>query len=141
MFQSYITPTALNTLLPIENYNYWRPLTPDDKSSGSRDAQYPNPFDYRRAGTLQPYRTNQTLFLEDGSYWKINNIVLVYNASRNFISRFGMTSCRFTLTANNLYTFSKYSGPDPELVTALGRDISGGFPNARSYAVGINIQF
>lgn len=141
MFQSYITPTALNTLLPIENYNYWKPASATDKFTGSQNAQYPNPFDFRRAATLQPYRTNQTLFLEDGSYWKINNIVLVYNANRNFISRFGMTSCRFTLTANNVFTFSNYSGPDPELVTALGRDISGGFPNARSYAVGVNIQF
>lgn len=140
MFNNYTQPTNINALLPIENFNYWRP-SETVKDAGTVNAAYPNPYDFRRAGTLQPFRTNQTLFLEDGSYWKINNVVLVYNVDRKFLSRFGMTSLRLSLSANNVYTFSNYSGPDPELVTALGRDISGGFPNARSYAAGINIQF
>jgi len=140
MFQNYTKPTELNALLPIENYNYWKP-SQGDKSVGTQSAQYPNPYDFRRAGTLNPFRTNQTLFLEDGSYWKINNIVLAYNINRRFLSTMGMTSCKLTLSANNIYTFSNYNGPDPELVTALGRDYSGGYPAARSYAVGINIQF
>jgi hypothetical protein len=139
MFQNYTDPTALNALLPINQFGFWRPTV--DKFSGTVDAAYPNPYDFRRAGQLQPFRTNQTLFLEDGSYWKINNIVLSYNVNRNFLSRYGVSSLRFTLTANNVYTFSNYSGPDPELVTALGRDMSGGYPNARSYAAGISIQF
>jgi TonB-dependent starch-binding outer membrane protein SusC len=140
-FQNYTNPTALSALLPIDNFNYWKPTTAGGKFDGTANATYPNPFDFRRAGTLQPFRTNQTLFLEDGSYLKINNIVLAYNVNRKLIKRYGMSSLRFTLTANNVYTFSNYSGPDPELVTALGRDISGGFPNARSYAVGLNVQF
>jgi TonB-linked SusC/RagA family outer membrane protein len=145
MFQNYSKPVPdagyqPTALLPINDFNYWLP-SETVKGAGTVNALYPNPYDFRRAGTLQPFRTNQTLFLEDGSYWKINNVVLGYNVDRNFLSRFGMTSLRLSLSANNVYTFSNYSGPDPELVTALGRDISGGFPNARSYAVGINIQF
>ncbi len=139
-FQNYTSPTSTNSMLPINNYNYWQPVA-NDKTSGTTNAQYPNPYDFRRASTLLPYRTNQTLFLEDGSYWKINNIVLIYNVQRNLLKRLHMSSCRLTLTANNVYTFSNYSGPDPELVTALGRDNSGGYPAARSYAAGINIQF
>jgi TonB-linked SusC/RagA family outer membrane protein len=127
-------------LVPIDQYNYWKP-NPGCKTCGTENAQYPNPFDFRRARVMDPFRSNQTLFLEDGSYWKINNIVLAYNVARKYITRFKMTSCRFTLTANNVFTFSNYSGPDPELVTALGRDNSGGYPNARSYAVGLNVQF
>ena len=140
MFQYYSNPLSPNGLLPINNYNYWKP-TANVKGEGTSGALYPNPFDFRRAATLQPFRTNQTLFIEDGSYLKINNIVVAYNVNRNLIKRYGMTSLRFTLSANNVYTFSKYSGPDPELVTALGRDNSGGYPNARSYAVGVSIQF
>lgn len=68
-------------------------------------------------------------------------MVLLYNVNRDVLKRFGMTSCRLSLSANNVYTFSNYNGPDPELVTGLGRDNSGGYPNARSYAVGVNIQF
>ncbi len=145
MFQYYTDPTnvdgrfsKLKGLLPIENYNYWNPFLDGKTTVG---ATYPNPYDFRRAGRLQPFRTNQTMFLEDGSYWKINNVVLGYNFDKQLISRFGMSSCRLSLTANNVYTFSKYSGPDPELVTGLGRDNSNGYPNARSYAVSVNIQF
>ena len=138
--KNYTSPTSLNALLPIDNFNYWKP-SPADKGTGTANAQYPNPYDFRRAGTLMPFRTNQTLFLEDGTYWKINNMVLLYNVNRDVLKRFGMTSCRLSLSANNVYTFSNYSGPDPELVTGLGRDNSGGYPNARSYAVGVNIQF
>lgn len=141
-FQYYTNPMdkKIKGLLPIDNYNYWKP-SGNSKDQGTMNATYPNPYDFRRAGTLQPFRTNQTLFLEDGSYWKINNVVLSYNLDRKLISRLGMTSCRVTLTANNVYTFTNYSGPDPELVTQLGRDNSGGYPTARSYAVGLNIQF
>lgn len=138
--QNFTTPATPGALVPIDQYNYWKPSLLD-KGIGTVNAQYPNPFDFRRAGVMQPFRSNQTLFLEDGSYWKINNVVLAYNVNRNFLSRFKATSCRLTLTANNVFTFSKYSGPDPELVTQLGRDNSGGYPNARSYAVGINVQF
>jgi hypothetical protein len=130
----------MGALVPIDQYNYWKPSAAD-KGRGTVNAQYPNPFDFRRAGVMQPFRSNQTLFLEDGSYWKINNVVLAYNVDRKYLTRLKMTSCRFTLTVNNVYTFSNYSGPDPELVTQLGRDNSGGYPNARSYAVGINVQF
>lgn len=138
--QNFSKPTVMGALVPIDQYNYWKPSR-TDKTSGTANAQYPNPFDFRRAGVMQPFRSNQTLFLEDGSYWKINNVVLAYNVDRKYLTRFKMTSCRFTLTVNNVYTFSKYSGPDPELVTQLGRDNSGGYPNARSYAIGLNVQF
>ena len=140
MFQNYTNPTSANSLLPIGNFDYWKP-SQQGKVDGSANATYPNPFDFRRAGTLQPFRNNQTLFLEDGSYWKLNNIVLAYNVDKNAIKKFGMTQMRWSVTANNVYTFSKYSGPDPELVTQLGRDNSGGYPNARSYAIGLSIQF
>ena len=138
--QNFSRPTTPGALVPIDQYNYWQP-SPVDKGTGTVNAQYPNPFDFRRAEVMQPFRSNQTLFLEDGSYWKINNVVLVYNVDRKFLARIKATSCRLTLTANNVFTFSNYSGPDPELVTQLGRDNSGGYPNARSYAVGINVQF
>jgi hypothetical protein len=141
MFQNYTNPTSLSGMLPIDKYKYWKPAETIGKPGGTSNAQYPNPFDFRRAPILQPFRTNQTLFLEDGSYWKVNNVVLSYNVNPKNLHRWGMTSLRLTLTANNVYTFSNYSGPDPELVTALGRDNSNGYPNARSYAVGVGIQF
>lgn len=141
MFQSYTNPTSQNSLLPIDNFDYWVPTEGGKPGHGSPDATYPNPFDFRRAAQLNAFRSNQTLFLEDGTYWKINNIVVAYNFDRDMIKKFGMSSLRLNLSANNIITFSDYSGPDPENVTALGRDNSGGYPNARTYSIGLNVQF
>ncbi|MCU7549414.1 SusC/RagA family TonB-linked outer membrane protein [Chitinophagaceae bacterium LB-8] len=142
MMQNFAKPATMSALVPIDKYNYWKPTVPGEKlGGGTVNARYPNPFDFLRAEQLQPYRSNQTLFLEDGSYWKLNNVVLIYNVDRKMLTRLHMTSCKLTLTANNVLTISKYTGPDPEMVTQLGRDNSGGYPNARSYAAGINVQF
>ncbi len=127
-------------LPPIESYNYWKPDAVGS-TSGTVGAVYPNPFDFRRSGVLQPFRTNQSLFLEDGSYWKIGQITLSYNFMKETIRRLGMTSARLAFTAANVYTFSKYTGPDPELVSGLGRDNSKGYPNARTYSLSLNVQF
>ena len=132
-FQNYANPLNMGALVPIEDMDYWR--QPGDV------AIYPNPFDYTRYNYYSPYRYDQTLFQEDGSYFKINTVTLSYNLNRDFSKRFGMTSVRVYGTANNVYTFSNYSGPDPELVSALGRDSSSGYPNKRSYTFGLNIQF
>jgi TonB-linked SusC/RagA family outer membrane protein len=127
-------------LPPIENYNYWKPDAVGSYN-GTVGAVYPNPFDFRRAGILQPFRTNQSLFLEDGSYWKIGQITLSYNFRKEMIKRFGMSQARLAFTAANVYTFSRYTGPDPELVSALGRDNSNGYPNARTFSMSLNVQF
>ncbi len=138
-FQNFYNPAAPNALVPISEYDIWMPGS--DKTTGSLNAKYPNPFDFTRAGQINPYREAQTLFMEDGSYWKINSMTFKYNFNRNWTRRMGINSANLYITLNNVYTFSNYSGPDPELVTSLGRDISGGYPNRRSMALGANIQF
>lgn len=138
-FQNFYNPASANALVPIKEYNIWMPGSV--KGSGSANAKYPNPFDFRRATFLNPYRAEQSLFIEDGSYVKINSMTLKYNFNRTWTKTMGITSAAIYITLNNVYTFSNYSGPDPELVTSLGRDISGGYPNRRSMAVGANIQF
>ncbi len=52
-----------------------------------------------------------------------------------------MSQARLAFTAANVYTFSRYTGPDPELVSALGRDNSNGYPNARTFSMSLNVQF
>ena len=133
-FRSYYSPSGGGALLPIDNYDYW---TPDNIS-----ASYPNPFDFRRASLIDAYRYNSTMFQEDGSYLKFNSATLSYNFDREYLqSRFSITGARLYLTAGNIYTFSRYSGPDPELVSALGYDTSDGYPRARNFTFGLDIQF
>lgn len=133
-FRNYGDPTATGALVPISDLDFWVP--------SDTDADYPNPFDFRRYWMYDPFRYDQTLFQEDGSYLKIASATLSYNFDRAHIKGLlGLTSLRLYFTANNIYTFSKYSGPDAELVSALGRDSSSGYPNRRSYTFGLNVQF
>lgn len=137
-FQRYADPANtlgknFNSLVPLDRYNVWE--RPGDV------ATYPFPLDFTRYPKYRPFRFDQTLFLEDGSYVKFNNATFAYNIDRKITRRWGMTSVRLYVSANNIATWSNYSGPDPELVSSLGRDNSGGYPNRRSYNFGVNIQF
>jgi hypothetical protein len=132
-FQSFENPLALNSLVPLEQYEYW-------KNSGDK-ATYPNPYDYTRYSVYRPFRYDQTLFQEDGSYVKLQQATLAYNFDKKYARRFGASSIRVYGTAYNICTFSNYSGPSPETVTDLGRDSSKGYPNPRTYTFGLNVQF
>lgn len=132
-FRNFNNPLKMSGYVPIEEYNYW-------KQAGD-NAVYPNPFDYTRYSQYTPFRFDQTLFQEDGSYLKISQATLSYNLDREMTKRWGISSVRIYGTAYNIITFSNYSGPNPESVTDLGRDTSGGYPNARSYTLGLNVQF
>ncbi len=142
VFQNFSNPLVANSLVPIQQFNYWR--------SAGDNAVYPNPYDYLRFGSYSttasgtqflPFRYNQTLFQEDGSYLKINSVTFSYNFNQKLTKRIGITSMRVYTTANNLYTFSRYTGPDPENVSDLGRDMSGGYPSRRSFVLGLDVQF
>ncbi|MEN5056713.1 SusC/RagA family TonB-linked outer membrane protein [Sphingobacterium kitahiroshimense] len=119
--------------VPLDAYNVWREL--------GDNADYPNVSDFTRLSLYNPYRYNSTMFMEDGSYFKINSATLGYNFDRKWIQRYGLTSARINFTANNIYTFSRYSGPDPEIVTGVGRDGSNGYPSKRTYSLGLSVQF
>lgn len=133
-FRNYYSPTSGNALVPIDDYDYY--------TSSNINASYPNPFDFRRVGIIDPYRINSTLFQEDGSYLKLQTVNISYNFDREKLQKkYGISGLRMYLNGGNLFTFSKYSGPDPELVTSLGYDSSNGYPRARTYTLGIDVQF
>jgi hypothetical protein len=79
--------------------------------------------------------------LEDGSWLKLSSATVGYNFNRIWLKRYGLTSARLNFTASNIFTFSNYSGPDPELVTGVGRDGSNGYPSKRTYSLGVSVQF
>jgi TonB-linked SusC/RagA family outer membrane protein len=104
-------------------------------------AKYPNPFDFEHAAAINSFRADQTLFQEDGSYFKINTVTLAYLVDKSFTDRLGINAVRFYISCNNLKTFSAYNGPNPENVTALGRDQSNGYPIPRTWNFGLNVEF
>lgn len=118
-------------LTPIASYDFW---TPEHVN-----ATYPNPYDYIHAQTIKPFRLDQTLFMEDGSYFKLNTISVSYTFGAKMLNLLRVNSLVLRASMNNIFTFSGYSGINPESVNGLGYDTSGGYPNARSYTVGITL--
>ena len=84
--------------------------------------------------------------VEDGSYIRLNNLNIGYSLPKSIISKLGMSQCRFYVTGNNLYLWTKYTGYDPEVNTNKSNALTPGldyssFPKSRSYTVGVNISF
>ena len=85
-----------------------------------------------------------SLWLENGSYVRLKDVSLSYTLKPND-SKFFFKTAKFTFTMNNVLTWSKYSGYDPEVNTASnpfvrGMD-DGAFPRARSFNFGVNVTF
>ncbi|MCW2120362.1 SusC/RagA family TonB-linked outer membrane protein [Flavobacterium sp. 7A] len=92
-------------------------------------------------------------FVEDGSYIRLKNIALGYNVPSKFTEKMGVESLRLTLSAQNLLTFTKYSGLDPEVSyfgsgggststsnSTKGFDF-GNFPTVRSVNFSASLKF
>ena len=56
-----------------------------------------------------------TRYIEDGSYLRIKNITLGYNLPKNVLDKVRMENVRLYCNIQNLYTFTKYTGYDPEV--------------------------
>ncbi len=83
-------------------------------------------------------------FVEDASFFRIQNIQLGYTVNSSFISKAGISKLRLYAGVNNLYTFTKYKGYDPGASNGapIGGGIDDGFyPIPRTYLLGLNINF
>lgn len=83
------------------------------------------------------------LYVNDGSYLRLKNISLGYTLPKNITKTFFVNSLRFYVMAENLLTFTKYHGFDPEISsggTSLGVDY-GCYPQARTWTIGVNVGF
>ncbi len=82
--------------------------------------------------------------IEDGTYLRLNNITLSYDLPMNSINF--IESANLYVTGQNLFTWTDYSGYDPEITTFLYDGLIQGTdwnnkPNSQSYLVGINLNF
>ncbi|WEK37894.1 MAG: TonB-dependent receptor [Candidatus Pseudobacter hemicellulosilyticus] len=78
-------------------------------------------------------------FVEDGSYLRIKNVTLGYTLPRRISEKAKMTTARIYVSAQNLATFTNYTGFDPE-VGANGIDLNV-YPVTRTLSAGINLSF
>lgn len=80
-------------------------------------------------------------FLEDGSYWKLDNVTFGYNWHWKDKLVDGL---RLYLTAKNIATFTRYSGNDPSVVAVTGItpgvDVSSAYPTAAQLCLGVTLK-
>ncbi len=85
-------------------------------------------------------------FIEDGSYLRIKTLSIGYTLPVAVLSKLHISKFRVYLSAQNLYSFTHYSGFDPEVgmgnqgTLDIGVD-KGIYPQARVYQMGINVTF
>jgi TonB-linked SusC/RagA family outer membrane protein len=89
-------------------------------------------------------------FIEDGSYMRIKNIQLTYTVPNKWVSKIGLSSSQIYVQGQNLFTFTKYTGLDPDInLRRSGNDNQdihmgideGAYPVAKSYLVGVRLGF
>jgi hypothetical protein len=83
-------------------------------------------------------------FIEDGSYFRIKSLQVGYTLPSAALDRVGIGKFRVYASANNLFTFTDYSGLDPEIGTRGTLEIGidrGFYPSPRIYNVGLNVTF
>jgi TonB-dependent starch-binding outer membrane protein SusC len=102
---------------------------------------------YGPAGTSND-RANSDRWIEDGSYIKVQNLVLGYTLPESMFRRTGLTNAtpRFYINVQNLHTFTSYSNWDPEVLGSgdpLARGVDDGriFPNVRTVSFGLDLRF
>ena len=84
---------------------------------------------------FQQQQLYSDMWLEDGSFFRFDNVTLGYTFDRlwNDSSRL-----RLTFSVSNIATITGYSGLDPELADGIDREV---YPRPRTYTLGVNLTF
>ncbi|WP_183560379.1 SusC/RagA family TonB-linked outer membrane protein [Mucilaginibacter sp. SP1R1] len=78
-------------------------------------------------------------YVENGSYMRIKNVTLGYTLPKSIVDKIGVRNVRIYANAQNLVTFTKYTGLDPEVgINQNGVDL-GLYPQSRIILVGVNV--
>ena len=81
--------------------------------------------------------------MEDGSYMKCKYVKLSYTFDQDKIKKAGFSGINLYGQVDNVFTITSYSGLDPEvpLSTYGARIDNGPYPRARTFSLGLNLQF
>jgi len=76
-------------------------------------------------------------YIEDGSYLRIKNVTLGYTIPMSIMKKVHLSTARFYVSAQNLFTLTKYSGIDPEVgYNGIDNNV---YPVTRTYSIGVNL--
>ena len=90
-----------------------------------------------------PYRLDQDLFIEDGSFLKLRSVTLQYDftGTRWWNKASTFKGLEVYVTGSNLFTVTPYTGGDPEIISWNGIDDGYGLPIPRTFTLGIKATF
>lgn len=85
-------------------------------------------------------------FIEDGSYIRLQNISLGYTFPRQWMRKIHVENLRVYMNIQNVHTWTKYKGLDPEVGAMYGDALMTGldygrYPSPRIYTAGVNVSF
>ena len=85
-------------------------------------------------------------FVEDGSYLRIQSVSMGYTFPQKWVKKVGAQNLKLYCNLQNVYTFTKYKGYDPEIGSSNQNVLLTGFdnyryPSPRIYTLGLNVTF
>ncbi|MCE6990156.1 SusC/RagA family TonB-linked outer membrane protein [Dyadobacter sp. CY323] len=96
------------------------------------------------AGNFSTSSVPNSYYIENGSFLKLRSLILGYTVPSGILQKIKANNLRLYVQASNLFTITKYTGLDPELMgesSAFGID-RGNYPNnQKTFLVGLNISF
>lgn len=121
-----------------DNSNYRagiKPWTPENPNTDVPRAYY---------GSTLNSRGDTERWLENGSFFRLKLLSIAYNLPERLLKKAGFTNAQISLTGQNIITFTKYTGLDPEFsngsVFEKGYDF-GAYPNLKMYSLGLQLGF
>jgi TonB-linked SusC/RagA family outer membrane protein len=97
-----------------------------------------------RSSTFSTSTVENSYYVEDGSYLRLQNVTLGYTLPQNLLQRWRIERLRVFASANNLFTITGYQGLDPavggDADLTFGIDV-GNYPVTRGYTLGLNVSF
>lgn len=84
------------------------------------------------------FTADSDYFLKDASFLKVRSITIGYQLKKEQLQNLPITGLRIYVQGENLYTWTKWRGFDPEPLTGSNLSV---YPNPRMYTVGVKIDF
>ena len=138
------------------NLKWWHDFYPNFQGAKSNTALYdswtPDRMNAKapiqeNTGSFSTTNVPNSYYVEKGSYLRAKNAQIGYTLPKSLLSKAKIERARIYLQSANLFTITKYSGPDPEVgqsqvdgSTAFGLD-EGVYPNTRQWLIGLNLTF
>jgi TonB-linked SusC/RagA family outer membrane protein len=122
---------GFNVMMPRSDWKIWQ--KPGDIAN--------HPLPQNAINSYDP----STRFIEDGSYLKVRNVTFSYELPASVLSLLKLAGLTISLGADNVYTFTRFWGQDPEVSINPANGLPGyaefKYPNNKQFVCTINVRF